>query len=274
MTFQTNGVADIDLILGQSQGMDFSTVGVPYPGGWTAQPLFGGNADTIRNLATGALDGQIGLHGAWEQMIPGTNTETATGTNSTCWGPETGIALRYRAETPQRQRYFFKFTVGGTGLARDPSPTVRDWSPYSNNISNPAFKSFGKCFAALDAAIGDLVGYRFCRVNRCFWLGNDTDANTQAGADAMARDLPAFANAIRSRCNAPDMQFIIAAVHAGAPGSYTTQVRAAQYATGQLRRNAYVETSDLTLDAGYHIIPADIITLGDRMYDAAEAIAS
>jgi hypothetical protein len=159
MTLQTNGVADIDLILGQSQGMCYTTSGIPYPGGWTAQSLFGGNAETIRNLSVVGSDPQVGFHGAWEQMIPGTNTDTALGYNTACWGPETGIALRYRAEVPQRQRYFFKFTVGSTGLARDPSSTVNDWSPYSNNISNPAFKSFGKCFAMLDAAIADLVAY-------------------------------------------------------------------------------------------------------------------
>lgn len=248
------GVANLSLILGQSNAMTFSNIGVAYPGGWTTQSLNGGYAEVIWNIITQE----------WEQYVPGTNSEVVP-SGSSAWGPEASIALARRALVPQRPSYFLKYAVGGVGLARDPNPSVNDWSPYSQG------KAFGAAMAQLDAARASLAAYRFIAVDACYWIGNETDSNSSAGADMM-RDLPSFVDALRVRCNAPDMKFIVARMKSGIGGAYTADVRAAQEYLGSLRRNAWVDTDDLTATAG-HYDPASVVTIGDRMAQALEGIA-
>lgn len=251
----THGVADLFLVLGQSNGMTFDTIGVPYPGGWSTQALNGGYSEAIWNIITQS----------WEQYVAGVNSEVVP-SGSSAYGPEAGIALARRAYVPQRCTYFLKYCVGGTGLARNASPSVNDWSPYSDG------KAFGSAMAQFDAAVASLAGYRFINVEACFWIGNETDTQDAVSAAAMARDLPAFAEALRSRMNAPDMKFIVALCKQGSPnGPYTDPVRAEQMAVGSLRRNAYVETNDLTWTGG-HYNPDQVPILGARMAAAADAV--
>lgn len=251
----TNGIANVSLVLGQSNAMTFSTIGVPYPSGWPTQSLNGGYAEVIWNIVNQNL----------EQYVAGINSEVVP-VGSSAWGPETGIAMTKRGYSPQRSSYFIKYAVGSTGLAMNSNPAVNDWSPYSQG------KAFGKAMDQFDLASAALMPYRNLEVDTCYWIGNETDTQDAISAAAMVRDLPAFAEAIRDRTKSPDMKFVLSLVKNGLPnGGWTADVRAAQIAVGSLRRNAYVETNDLTWTGG-HYDPSQVIILGQRLEAAANSI--
>lgn len=249
-------IANISLVLGQSNAMNFNTHSTGYPGGWTAAALNGGYAETIWNVG----------HAAWEQYVPGTNSDPYAPT-SDCWGPEASIGLAKRALVPQRATYFFKYCMGGTGLAKT---TNFNWNPYSDSM---AFTQFCD---ELQKALTNLAAFRLPVIDECFWIGQESDTSVQADADAGMVDLPMLAHAIRSRFDAYDMKFVIARMKDGIGvdglgGSKTAAVRASQEATGSLPRNAYVNTDNLTATGGHYIV-SDVVTLGTRLFTASQGI--
>jgi len=251
-----HSIANIILVLGQSNAMNFSTHGTGYPGGWTAASLGSGYADVIWNVG----------HQAWEQYVPGTNSDPYAPT-SDCWGPEAAIALAKRAIVPQRCTYIFKYAMGNTGLAKT---TNFNWSPYSDGM---AFTQFCD---ELQRALTNISAFRLPVIDECHWIGQESDTGNQADADAAMRDLPMLAHTIRSRFDAYDMKFIIARIkdgigQDGLGGSKTAAIRAAQVACGSMPRNAWVDTDDLTASGG-HYIPADVVRFGQRMFAVADSL--
>lgn len=243
------------LLLGQSNMMNFGTIGVAYPSGWPTQALGAGYSDVIWNILTQS----------WEQYVAGINSEVVP-SGSSAWGPETGIALQKRGKSPQRSNYMIKYAVGGVGLAQ---VSGNDWSPFS------AGKAFEAAMAQIDAAKASLAAYTRLQITETYWVGNETDTQSATAAAAIARDLVDLPDAIRAHVGNADMKFIIAGVKQGSPnGTWTNDVRTVQMAVGALRRNAYVETNGLSWGAqsSGHYDANQQVPFGTLLANAADAI--
>lgn len=251
-------VANVILLLGQSNAMSFATNGVAYPGGWSTQSLGGGYAEASW---TGT---------SWAQYVPGS---TSYGTQP-YWGPEGAIALAKRAVTPQTCTYIYKYAVGGVGLA--PNPGGVTWSPY---VSGGVYSNF---LTDLAAAMAQLVAASLTPViTECYWIGNESDCFSWAAASSLAHDLPAFIAYIWALPHASiSTKFIITRTKltlgsgstSPAPGllPYVDIVRSAQMNVC----SPWVNTDDLAsgnVSAG-HYDPSSVITLGSRLFAAAQAI--
>lgn len=240
--------AKVILVLGQSNAISFSTSGVAYPGGWTA-PSFG--AGYLEIAWTGA---------GWAQYVPGSTSYGA----AAYWGPEASILLAKRAVTPLCQTYVYKYAVGGVGVEGG-------WWPYGG-------ATFNAFVVDLTAALAGLTGAGLTvEIDECYWIGNESDCFSWSNASALAHDMPALVAAIRTRFSSPSMKFIAARTKsdlgsASGPLPYVDIVRTAQMACGT--RTAWVNTDDFgnpTISLG-HYNPVDIVTLGTRLFTAAEAI--
>lgn len=254
-------VANIILVLGQSNALSFSTSGVAYPGGWTIAPLGPGYADVMWNPFTSA----------WAPYDPAAYPQ---------WGPEAPIAMAKRAVTPQVCTYIVKYAVPGVGLAINGS--AADWSPYSPG------KTFVDFCARLTAGCAVLTSIGITPViSECYWVGNESDCFDWSKASSVAHDLPVLANTIRANFGSPNMKFIalrtkLTLGSSPIPGAspspgllpYVDIVRSAQEATGCLPRSAWANCDDLAsgIISPGHYEPASIVTIGQRMFSAAEAI--
>lgn len=263
--------AYVSVLPGQSNNISLSTGGIAYLGGFTPTSLGAGYAEAIWNGST------------WVQYNPGVQSSFFGGTNPQYWGIEAPIALLKRAQTPQVCSYFVKYAQGGVGLApnqgqRGASSDGNSWSPYQTGKALDAFCTF------LSSAVAPLISLGITPIiKECFWVGNESDCFEWASASSVEHDLPAFIAAIRTRFSSPNMKFIIARTKSDlgsgaspSPGQlpYVDIVRAGQQAAGCGYRCAWVNTDDFgapTVSLG-HYNPVDVVTLGQRMFAAAEAI--
>lgn len=254
------GLANFILVLGQSNAMNWNTIGVPYPGGWTSPSLPPGVPEVVWNV----------INQAWEVYTPGINSESVP-SGSSAWGPEASYSIERRSLVPQRCTYIVKYAVGGTGLNTDLTPNVLDWSPYSSGeLFTLAMDEVDKARASLFSLTN-----KFSTIDATLWIGNESDTQTSSQGLNMMRDLPAFFNAIRTRQSAFNMKGIIARTNPNMSGlgSYITDVRDAQDYCGMLPLNATINTDDLTHTAG-HYDPASVVTIGQRMAAAAVALGA
>lgn len=255
-------IANVILVLGQSNAMSYSTAGVPYPGGWVV------NTQEVIWKPTGG----------WNNVYqPGVTSHIPLAGGGIPWGPEAPIALAKRALHPQRATYIFKYVLGGCGLAQ--APGDNDWSPYSMPVAG-LVKMFPAFVTDLLAALNQIASTgRIAMIDECYWIGNESDCLAEDKATAIMRDLPMLAAAIRAKFVRPDMKFIVARTKdtlgwVGGSLPYVSDVRAAQEACGNLRRNAWVNTDDLASGAhsAGHYDMTSIVTLGQRLFAAAESI--
>lgn len=255
-------IADVILLLGQSNAIGFSTAAgttpfQPYPGGYPVQTFGAGWAEVIWNSSYSWVPYNAGF------------TSYNIG-NGVCWGPEASLMLAKRPLVPQRQLYLFKYCVGGVGLSQ--SSGAYNWSPYSSGLLWDSF------YAALGQAMSQLLAFDIQPlIDEIYFVGNESDCFSLAAAQSLTDDLPAFVRAIRLRFGSPDAKFIIVRTKltlgsAAGPLPFVTQVQAAQMALASaLPRVAWVNADDIpsgSISAG-HYDPAGYVTLGTRMQAAA-----
>lgn len=125
-------------------------------------------------------------HGAWNYMLPGVNTGTASYPNT--WASEVQFANDFLRAHPSDGSvlWIVKVAKGSTGLAQDPAEV--DWSPHS------AGEIFDTASAEIGAARHNLDGtpYAFAHWDILNWMQGETDAEVQWKADAYATNVREF----------------------------------------------------------------------------------
>jgi len=199
-----------------------------------------------------------GAGDAWNYMLPGVNTGTAT--NPTVWGPEVEIANRWLADHATGVLWIDKVTKGSTGLAHD--ATQLDWSPASSG------EMFDQATASFDAARHNLDGsaYAFTRWDVAEWMQGETDATDQAKALAYGVNLADFLSHARAEWDVT--QFVVGRISDSTALPYNLDVRQAQWNVDQVDAGMVsFKTIGLAMQPDtIHV--ADQIGLGDGFFSA------
>lgn len=238
------------IFLGQSNAMNYSTgnpVPISYPGGWTPDANF-----------------KIWGNGAFETYNPGANYA-----NVGFWGPEAGYIAAYKANRcPQVPLFIIKHSVGSCGLAKK-AGTECDFNPYSNGKQFDA--SYNKIVAGLNAM--QTSGEKAI-VPAIFMVNGETDSLLETDARAYFNNLVDFAEGLRGRIVIHNAKVIIARIQDEDPnGHWRCIVRDAQDRFGCGFKQATVDIDDLyPLCPNNHLTPANVVTLGERFYEAEQEI--
>lgn len=248
-------IGNIVLVVGQSNAMNYGTLGLGFPGGWTPDAGI-----QIRNNFKAAP--------GFETYNPGVNSNGDD--MSATWGPEAEYARLRRIARPGETFYIVKHAVGGRGLAQKGSGTP-DYSPYSDTT-----KDWEKMLTSLVAACNDLNGAgKRAVIDTVLICNGETDSVLQADANAFAYNLQMFLTSIRGRLQTPNMRAVMMRPFPNSTqGPYLSTVRTAIATVGVYYRNAFINTDDLTestVSPG-HLNPASVVTLGARMFAADQAI--
>jgi hypothetical protein len=245
------------LTLGQSNSINYGTLNQGFPGGWVS--------DSGIKIWTGS---------AFAAYAPGTNSDGNGGGG--VWGPEAEYCRQRRLVEPDVPLYIYKHAVGSCGLAAK-GAGVFDYSPYTTGTN----KQWDVAFSGLVAALNALFGspYNSLPVIDAMLICNgETDTILMSDADAFQRNLEMLILSFRARTQSHNARAVLMRCFPNSTqGSYLATVRAAQETVGSYYRNAYVNTDDLTESSGFtgaagHLIPASVVELGLRMYEADQAI--
>jgi len=247
---------DVLITFGQSNDRAEGTRNFGAPSGWAADTL-----TAIWNPGT-----QL-----WEQYAPGVNSDAfgqlALGEpynpGGQCWGIELPFAQRWRQRFPSRRLQVFKRAYGSTGIAEVPGSAAsqRDYNPYSIG------DQFDWCINDLNNAFSPLIaGGYYPNVIGVVFVGCETDTLTQAAAAACPDNLIALRSAIRRFwplcAQAP---FIAVRVLDSTNWPYRADVRAGIEQLANFPGCRWVSTDDF---AHEHYIASEVLTLGNRIFDA------
>lgn len=247
-------IGNIILVAGQSNAMNFGTLGLPFPGGWTPDPniqIWNGSTQTVQTYA------------------PGVNSNGDTA--SLTWGPEAEFARLRRIARPNESFCIVKHAIGGCGLAQK-GVGVDDFSPHS------AGKQWDAMYANLVAALNyfNSIG-KLAVMDTMLGCFGETDTLLQADADAFQYNLQMFLTSIRGRTQCHNARAVLMRPFPNSTqGVGLLTVRAAVETVGSYYRNAWVNTDDLTPTVtpnDGHLIPTSVVTLGARMSTADQAIS-
>jgi hypothetical protein len=186
------------------------------------------------------------LQPGWS-VAPGKNRPTTLPSDT--FGPEVSFGRGIADHLKGKKVAIIKFAEGGTSLAKDWNPDVKD-------RLYPAFLDFTK------KALKELKDKGHTSTLRgMIWHQGESDANLTA--DEYQKLLAAFIARVRTDLEAPDMPFGIGEVFDN--GKRDT-IRTAQKATGEKVKGAFFVPADKlkTFDAGTHFDAASQIELGSR----------
>lgn len=253
-------VAPILLVLGQSNGMTYSTINpsaVAYntAAAPTNQPFDEWTADAgiqVWNCA--------GSPPAWQQYAPGAGSD---GDGGNAWGPEASFAQLWRAVTGV-PLYIYKQCPGGVGLQQQAAGTD-DWSPLSVG------KEWDILYSSFGAGCAALSGYQ-CVVPAILWLGGETDTGLMAAAQNYRENLELLDQSMRDRLGIANFRMIVNRVRFEPPnGPWSGLVRDAQvrFAEADPRR-AWVDSDTLAFGnvSPGHYDPPAVVALGRKMFGA------
>lgn len=193
-----------------------------------------------------ASDGFQPLRPGWS-VAPGKNRPTKLPSDT--FGPEVSFGRKMAAALKDKKVVLIKFAEGGTSLAKDWSPDVKD-------RLYPAFLDFTR------KSLKELKDKGHAPVLRgMIWHQGESDAALTA--DEYQKLLTAFIGRVRTDLEAPDLPFGIGEVYDN--GKRDT-VRAAQKATAEKVKGAFFVPADglKTFDGGTHFDAASEIEFGER----------
>lgn len=234
-------------LAGQSNGLGYGAIGLPYPGGWTP------NANI-----------QIWDGSAFVTYAPGINANgLGSAAYPTAFGAEGQFAKHLWTRNPASTVYIYKRSPIGIGLA----PTALDnWSPFDTG------KQFDIMCGELAAAQAAANGIP---IDAFVYQGCETDALTYAQAAAVLHGLIMFMAAVRDRFNSPDMIAIIPRIHSaiasippGYPATPAVQMVQSLYADGSAGPNRWANAvsfpvDSFPVDASTHLNNVGVCEAGD-----------
>ncbi len=241
------------LVLGQSNAMNYGTLSLAFPGGWTPDPGI-----------------QIWNSTAFVTYDPGVNSNGMDA--STTWGPEAEYARQWRVRNPDETLYIFKLAWGGTGdgVAAKPLGTY-DWNVDSLASDQP-YKMFPRMYTGVVNCANLLYTVDgTVNIDTILYCGTETDTVLQADADACYTNLLAVITGIRGQFQRPNARCVLSRPFPNATqGAYLNTVRAAVEAVGSLYNNAYVSLDGLeeSVPRPGHLTPAATVTMGSLMFAA------
>lgn len=166
-----------------------------------------------------------GIPDAWNYMLPGHNTGTHA--NKTCWGPEVAFANRWLVANPTGYLWIVKdgCVKGSTGLAKNDTMGVLDWSPEST--SPPEL--FATATATITAAQANLNGgqFAFNTWDAVLWMQGETDAAVLVTANAYLTNLQDFITHVRNSWSVS--RIVVGRISDSAALTYNAIVRVAQW---------------------------------------------
>lgn len=191
-------------------------------------------------------DGFKPLQTGWS-VAPGKDKPTKLPSGT--FGPEVSFGRGMADHLKDKKVALIKFAEGGTSLAKDWNPDVKD-------RLYPAFLDFTK------KSLKELKdkGHTYT-VRGVIWHQGESDANLTA--DEYQKLLTAFVASVRTDLEAPEMPFGIGEVYDN--GKRDT-IRAAQKATAEKVKGVFFVPADglKTFDGGTHFDAASQIELGER----------
>jgi iduronate 2-sulfatase len=206
----------------------------------------------------------------WKPLAPGYSVAPGfrgSTLPSTTFGPEIGFARALIKSQPNRSLALIKASKGGTSLAKDWNPGVRNQpgrqgACYSNFIATVAL-----AMKALsnDGSTPTLRGL--------LWHQGEGDAAGGSSAEVYQQRLTTFIARVREDLGQPDLPVVVGEVF---DNGKRDSVRAAQRAVAAKERKvAFVAASDLkTSDAGTHFDTASQLILGARFAEAMAHLAA
>jgi hypothetical protein len=200
-----------------------------------------------------SLRGPVLTSGGFQPLRPGWSVAPGkarpTMLPSNTFGPEVSFGRGMADRLKGKRVRLIKFAEGGTSLAKDWNPAVKD-------RLYPAFLDFtGKSLKELTA------GGHTATVRGMIWHQGESDAELPAAE--YERQLTAFIARVRGDLGAPEMPFGIGEV---IDNGKRDAVRAAQKATAEkIPGTFFVSAAGLTShDGGTHFDAASQIALGER----------
>jgi iduronate 2-sulfatase len=191
-------------------------------------------------------DGFQPLQPGWS-VAPGKNRPTKLPSGT--FGPEVSFGRGMADHLKGKKVALIKFTEGGTSLAKD-------WNPEVKDRLYPAFLEFTK------KSLKELKDKgHTCTVRGMIWHQGESDASLSA--EEYQKMLTAFIARVRTDLEVPEMAFGIGEVFDN--GKRDT-IRAAQKATAEKVKGAFFVPADKlkTSDMGTHFDAASQIELGER----------
>ncbi|MBN9119584.1 MAG: hypothetical protein J0I06_10585 [Planctomycetes bacterium] len=186
------------------------------------------------------------LQPGWS-VAPGKNRPTKLPSDT--FGPEVSFGRGMADRLKDKKVALIKFAEGGTSLAKD-------WNPEVKDRLYPAFLDFTK------KSLKELKdkGHTYT-LRGMIWHQGESDATLTA--DEYQKLLSAFIGRVRTDLDAPDLPFGIGEVFDN--GKRDT-IRAAQKATAEKVKGAFFVSADKlkTSDMGTHFDAASQIELGER----------
>jgi hypothetical protein len=247
-------IGNLIAVVGQSNGQNYGTLGLPFPGGWTS--------DAGIMIYNGT---------SFVTYAPGTNSN---GINSiAAWGYEAEYCRLRRLQDPGIPLYIFKDCVGGCGLAAKPAGTI-DYSPYTTGTG----KEWERMFSGLVGALNALNGLnKLAVIDTIIASVGEEATKTSTDAASFQRDLSMLLTSIRARTQCHNARAVIPRCFPNSTqGSYLTDVREAQMMVGTFYRNSWIDQDDLTVTTtpnDGHLVPASVVTAGARVFAADMAIS-
>lgn len=187
----------------------------------------------------------------WRQMRAG-NSGFARQTGELLWGPELSFGTSIAPALPgAEQIYLLKSSRGGTNMKH----WVRDGAQYK--LLQKRIAKLRKDIAKRDPQFIGLV-----------FMQGESDADSEATADAYEANLTAFIAAVRAELNEPALPVVIGQVYTG-EGAFKPErigkIHAAQArVAAAVPRVRLVPTDDLKLKDHVHYDPASAAVLGER----------
>jgi iduronate 2-sulfatase len=193
-----------------------------------------------------ASDGFQKLQPGWS-VAPGKNRPTKLPSGT--FGPEVSFGRGMADHLKGKKVALIKFAEGGTSLAKD-------WNPEVKDRLYPAFLEFTQ------KALKELKDKGHTHTVRgMIWHQGESDANLTA--DEYQKHLTAFIARVRADLVAPDLPFGVGEVF---DNGKRDAVRAAQKATAEKVKSVFFVSADKlkTFDGGTHFDAASQIELGER----------
>lgn len=247
-------IGNLIAVVGQSNGQNYGTLGLPFPGGWTSDP------------GIMIYDGS-----SFVTYAPGSNSN---GINAiAAWGLEAEYCRQRRILDPGIPLYIFKDCIGGCGLVAKPAGQI-DYSPYTTGTG----KEWERMYAGLVGALNALNGMsKLAIIDTILASVGEEATKTAADSASFPRDLQMLLTSIRARTQCHNARAIIPRCFPNSTqGAYLTQVRAAQELVGGYYRNAWFDQDDLTPTTtpnDGHLVPASVVTAGLRAFTKDMAIS-